>query len=293
MEYAGQLETGNMEKQKLPAADVWKPEKGAELDSYVLESPLSAGHESGLEIWTGGCRSAAGEKKYIFKICKKTAIEDVMLLEKQFIAMKKLKSLSGVARVYKKKEIHGYVYYIMDKVPGVTLMEWARGRDRESRVEVIGSVYAILDKVHRKGCYHGDLKPEHIYISESAKKNGSCKRDVRMIDFSNGTGWTPLYSPRNKVLADRLKNDFFALGLIIYEMISGASLSRNLPYRKIIETLKSISSGSKQLAAVGSACSAAIEEDFINTADSVHISKMRKLLEQVIHISERFTKNAG
>jgi serine/threonine protein kinase len=257
----------------------------------VLESPLSAGHESGLEIWTGSCRSSAGEKKYIFKICQKNAIGEVRLIEKQFCTMKMLKSLSGVARVYKKKEAHGYIYYMMELVPGLTLKEWARGRDRGEQFEVIESVYSVLDKVHRKGFYHGDLKPEHVYVSEKQKKNGPGKRDVKIIDFSNGTGWTPLYSPRNKVLDDRQKNDFFALGLITYEIVTGSALSKKLPYKKIIETLKSAAAGSKKLGAVSSACVAAIEEDLINPADSAHISKMRKLLEQVIGISRQLTKN--
>lgn len=76
----------------------------------------------------------------------------------------------------------GYLYFVMDWVPGLPLHSWAETRNPTIRgaVEKLATVALALEHLHADGVLHRDLKPEHILIREPDGK-------PVLIDF--GVGW--------------------------------------------------------------------------------------------------------
>ena len=99
-------------------------------------------------------------------------------------------------------------------------------------VLIFTQVASALSHMHRRGVFHGDLKPHNIMLS----KNGQ----VKLIDF--GTAWirgqdknrvqgTPQYmAPEQaveKVVDD--KTDIYNLGATMYRMFTGQFVQRDIP----------------------------------------------------------------
>ncbi|MDB5350497.1 MAG: serine/threonine protein kinase [Planctomycetota bacterium] len=112
------------------------------------------------------------------------------------------------------------------------LLEFIDGRaldelempERPQLVLMFCHVASALGHMHRRGVYHGDLKPGNIMLSKAG--------DVKVIDF--GTAWikgqdksrvqgTPQYmapeQAKDKVVND--KTDIFNLGATMYKMFTG------------------------------------------------------------------------
>jgi serine/threonine-protein kinase len=127
------------------------------------------------------------------------------------------------------------------KVSGVELlMEFVDGRtldeiecpERGQLVLIFIHVASALNHMHRRGIYHGDLKPGNIMLTRDGH--------VKVIDF--GTAWvkgeakdriqgTPQYmapeQAHEKVVDDR--TDLYNLGATMYRMFTGHHANLGLP----------------------------------------------------------------
>ena len=122
------------------------------------------------------------------------------------------------------------------------VMEWVKGRplrdilneqvklpaDRAVRIAL--SVCDALEHIHRAGVIHRDLKPENIMVDEKDQATiidfGIAQtRASRLLTFSRGelTMGTPDYISPEQVKGKRGdgRSDLYALGVILYEMLSG------------------------------------------------------------------------
>ncbi len=127
------------------------------------------------------------------------------------------------------------------KTQGVELlMEYVDGRtldDLQTReigqlVLIFIHVASALKHMHRRGVYHGDLKPGNIMLSRTG--------DVKVIDF--GTAWikgepkdrvqgTPQYMAPEQA-SDRIvdeKTDIYNLGATMYRMFTGEYANLGMP----------------------------------------------------------------
>jgi Tol biopolymer transport system component/tRNA A-37 threonylcarbamoyl transferase component Bud32 len=128
----------------------------------------------------------------------------------------------------------GLVYYVMPFVEGETL----RARlEREGplpvgdAVRIATGVAAALDLAHRKGIIHRDIKPENILLQDGqalvadfgvalAVSNAAGSR-ITQTGISVGT---PAYMSPEQAAAERQldgRSDQYALGAVLYEMLSG------------------------------------------------------------------------
>jgi serine/threonine protein kinase len=75
----------------------------------------------------------------------------------------------------------GYLYFVMDWVPGPVLHTWVETVNPSFRLlaEMVGKVAVALGALHDKGVLHRDFKPEHVLIRE---KDG----EPILIDFGVG-----------------------------------------------------------------------------------------------------------
>ena len=127
----------------------------------------------------------AGGKRYALKVVRKQEPEDEVYVQQaltEFEAAKKLNH-PAIAKVFdcrlKKVVVQGQGGRALD---GIRRGQDAR-RDRGARagqlVLMFCQVASALTHMHRRGVYHGDLKPGNIMLA----KNGQ----VKLIDF--GTAW--------------------------------------------------------------------------------------------------------
>jgi serine/threonine-protein kinase len=143
----------------------------------------------------------------------------------------------NVAAVHALEEISGQLFIVSEYVPGRTARErLERGGPLPvgEALDVARQVARGLDAAHRQGIIHRDLKPENILIGE----NGA----VRILDFGiartmapepgrqrlTATGvmvGTPGYMAPEQLdgAAGDVRSDLFALGTVLYELVSGAN----------------------------------------------------------------------
>ncbi len=132
------------------------------------------------------------------------------------------------------------VYFIMEYLPGATLSQLCRSEaplPPERALSIAMQVADALSASHRSGIIHRDLKPDNVMLQQRGRE-----RDfVKLLDFgiaklsgdtqsshrtsTNMVMGTPAYmSPEQcegKASAVDGRTDIYALGIVLYEMLTG------------------------------------------------------------------------
>lgn len=128
----------------------------------------------------------------------------------------------------------GLPWLAMEYVDGLSLHEWCDGHSLaiEQRVQLLQQICAAVDHAHRHLVVHRDLKPANILVSDT----GPMLLDfgiARMLQASGAqaeamtaTGerlLTPAYASPEQLLGEAAStsSDVYALGLLLYELLSG------------------------------------------------------------------------
>ena len=138
-----------------------------------------------------------------------------------------------VVHIYELGEMEGRPYFTMEFAGGGTLGDKLAGIPRPSR-EAAALVSTLADAVefaHRRGIVHRDLKPSNILLNEEGAAKVSdfgLARDVSGAANVTLTGvrvGTPSYMAPEQALGNALAvgpaTDVYALGAILYEMLTG------------------------------------------------------------------------
>ncbi len=193
----------------------------------------------------------AGGKRYALKVVRKQEPEDEIYVQQaltEFEAAKKLNHPT-IAKVFdcrlKKAwfKVRG-VELLIEYVEGKTLDE-IEAPQMGQLVLIFCQIASALTHMHRRGVFHGDLKPGNIMLT----KNGQ----VKLIDF--GTAWvrgqdknriqgTPNYiapeQATEKVVDE--KTDIYNLGATMYRMFTGRFAQQGIlkpgDDRKLVAPLK-------------------------------------------------------
>jgi serine/threonine protein kinase len=133
--------------------------------------------------------------------------------------------------IFEAGEYDGDPYLVFEYVEGQTLADLLRERGALPAAEAIGIISPVLDAVahaHRNGVIHRDLKPSNILISPEGIPRvmdfGIAERiSDKPGEHNDALMGTPAYMAPEYIDGRTIseKNDIFAAGLILYEMVVG------------------------------------------------------------------------
>ncbi len=143
-----------------------------------------------------------------------------------------------VLKIYETPRPRNFLYMILELVEGITLRDWMEQNpdpDIDDVIEMTEKISAGIRVLHRMDMLHRDLKPENIMITQN--------QGIKIIDFgsikiagiaeiSTPVEQVELLGTKNYTAPEYLmgtssdtKGDLFSLGVMVYEMFTGA-----LPY---------------------------------------------------------------
>ncbi len=143
-----------------------------------------------------------------------------------------------VVKVIDSGRKRSFLYYVMEKLEGVTLREWIDQHpdpDIDEVIELAEKIIAGVRVFHRLEMLHRDLKPENIMIMPNQGIKiidfGSVKI-VGIAEIATPIERTDLLGTKNYTAAEYLlgmagdnRSDIFSIGVMVYEMMTG-----HLPY---------------------------------------------------------------
>jgi len=138
----------------------------------------------------------------------------------------------NIVHVHEAGECQGLLYIASELVDGPNLADWLK-LNRPSPLAVVKLLLPVVDailEVHRAGWFHRDLKPENILIDKAGNPFvtdfGLAATDLAMITGQEAgfAGTVAYMAPEqllNKGYGIGERTDVFALGVILYEMLTG------------------------------------------------------------------------
>jgi serine/threonine protein kinase/TolB-like protein/Flp pilus assembly protein TadD len=218
---------------------------GARVGAYELIRRLGAGGMA--EVWLARRADGAIKREVALKMPRLLHWREDLAVrfarERDILA-----SLEHphIARLYDVgSDAQGRPYLAMEYVQGQTLTEWCdvHRRGIRERLQLFLQVLEAVQYAHERQIIHRDLKPSNILVTDSGQ--------VRLLDFGiaklledeagetqltgvQGRALTPDFSSPEMLCGDPIdaRCDIYSLGVILYELLSGAR-----PYR-----LKSVAS---------------------------------------------------
>jgi serine/threonine-protein kinase len=202
---------------------------------YRVVKPLGTGAGSTILLISD---KATGGKRYALKVVKRQEPEDEVYLDQARLEFEVAQKLNHpvIAKIYDCRTRRSWfrvsgVDLLMEYVEGQTLDE-VEAPELSQLVLVFIQVASALTHMHRRGVFHGDLKPSNIMLSKSGQ--------VKLIDF--GTAWirgqdknrvqgTPQFMAPEQVTEKVVdeRTDLYNLGATMYRMFTGRFAHAGLP----------------------------------------------------------------
>ena len=143
----------------------------------------------------------------------------------------------NIVSVYQMGTYLGVPYLVSELLEGKTLAETLQAGPLSQRKAVDYGVQIArgLAAAHDKGIVHRDLKPANLFLSKDGRVKildfgvaimvhpQASDTDVQTLTLPGSTSGTPGYMSPEQVrgLATDQRSDIFALGVVLYEMITG------------------------------------------------------------------------
>jgi serine/threonine-protein kinase len=200
-------------------------------DRYVLERELGQGGMAIVYL----ARDVRHERWIALKVLR-PELAAVVGAERFLTEIKTTANLQHphILPLFDSGEANGFLFYVMPLVEGESLRDRLR-RERQlpiaDAIRITSEVAGALDYAHRHGVIHRDIKPGNILFHE----NSALLTDfgiARAVSRASGTRLTetgfslgtPHYMSPEQAMGEReitARTDVYALGAVIYEMLTG------------------------------------------------------------------------
>ena len=128
-------------------------------------------------------------------------------------------------------EVHGTAYMVMDFEDGVSLskmLKQGRRFNERSLWDIIKPIAEGLERAHRVGVLHRDIKPPNILINQDGRPVlidfGSARFEAAEATSTKVTFHTPPYAAIEQYVKTYEQGpwtDIYALGVVLYECVTG------------------------------------------------------------------------
>jgi len=209
------------------------------MDRYLIEAELGFGASG--TVYRG--RHVKLRRNVAIKVLHEDFVDDRTMLarfrrEAEAVARLHHPNVIGVLDVGETQG--GHQLMVMDLVEGQSLGELMEARLPQGRIiNLVRQILAGLDHAHSAGLVHRDLKPDNVIV----ERDHHGQEVPRIVDFgiaalrtdeaAGGSRLTeqgallgtPRYMAPEQARGDRVDHraDLFALGMILFEMLSGTA----------------------------------------------------------------------
>lgn len=179
------------------------------------------------------CRDAQGDVRPVSSESAQVLAACIANTDHEIGALQRL-DVDGVVKFYDHFLERGTIYYAMEYVEGESLQEIADVRaelgqhyEAEEIKGLLLNLLEILDKVHKQGIYHCDIKPGNVLITPEGKTVlidfGAVRS--RELPHAGAVQVSPGYSPPEFYPGFRREigpwTDLYELGATFYRLLSG------------------------------------------------------------------------
>lgn len=208
-------------------------ERGMKLDGYEVLRVIHSGTRSHLYL----VKHPDDNQKLVLKTPSENFAEDPQYLEgfiREYWVGSRVNH-QGVMKVFPRAEESPFLYHLCEYIEGQTLRQWMYDNpnpDIEKVRNITRDLIQSLRALQRLGMTHRDLKPENVMIDPDGH--------IKLIDFGTVqvSGLKEITSPLGEdcpvgsvdyIAPEYLieqsgsyRSDLFSLGVIVYEMLTGA-----------------------------------------------------------------------
>ncbi len=200
------------------------------LPQYEIECLLGAGGMGA--VYKG--RQAALDRPVAIKLLPAEMTSDeqfTLRFQREARLLAKIQH-PGIVAVYDFGQTsEGHLYFVMEYVDGSDLRRVLRTSKLtpDQALELVGQICDALQAAHKQGVVHRDIKPENILISTEGRVkladfglSRPLSEDTFGLTMSNMVMGTVDYmSPEQRSGEADERTDIFALGIVLYEMLTG------------------------------------------------------------------------
>jgi tetratricopeptide (TPR) repeat protein/predicted Ser/Thr protein kinase len=213
-----------------PASAAPEPRETAALDGFETLGRLGSGGMGVVELARDrGTGRLVALKRLRDEIRRDPRERERIVREARIVA--KL-SHAGIVSVFEVRESGEDVVVVFEHVEGRSLSELLseEGRIVPGRAaEIVSAVAEAVDHAHSKGVVHRDLKPSNVMIDADGAPRvmdfgiARVAQDAmtRLTGTSSAAGTPPYMAPEQEEGLARRESDVFALGVCLYEMLTG------------------------------------------------------------------------
>jgi serine/threonine-protein kinase len=199
-------------------------------DEYTIDGELGRGGMAAVFL----ARDKALDRRVAIKVMLPDLVDVEGIQDRFVIEAKTAAKLDhpGIVTVYSVKQRAGLLFIVMKYVEGRTLegvLDNQKKLDASVVTSIVGRVAEALYFAHGEGIVHRDVKPSNIIIDKKGRPIvtdfGIAKvMSARSITVTGSVLGTPTYmSPEQcRGLAATAASDQYALGVMMYEMLTGA-----------------------------------------------------------------------
>ncbi|MGJ8642292.1 MAG: serine/threonine protein kinase [Luteolibacter sp.] len=175
------------------------------------------------------------------KILAPERLDDVQFAERFSREAQTLAVLNhpNIVTVHDYGETEGLYYIVMEYVDGINLRDLLRDGKMESAqaLNIVPPICEALQYAHEKGIVHRDIKPENLLIDRDGRVKIADFGIASLVGATGEKSGTPPYMAPEQANTGKVDHraDIYALGVVLYEMLTGdrPSSPLNLPSQKV------------------------------------------------------------